>query len=73
MSAKLEPVLEALAGMVALWEATFDAEHRCRCVAREGQRGEIMSMLDRPCAYCSAQAVLEQGRLMLDATPIGRT
>lgn len=51
----------ALAKMVALWEATFDEERRCRCS-------------DPPthlCAYCVAKELVERGQLT-DARLIGR-
>jgi len=68
-----EIVLEGLAGMIALWEATFDEEHRCRCQGFAGPgRGQLVSLLDRPCAYCAAVAALDQGRLQLDETIVGR-
>jgi hypothetical protein len=72
---------EALVGMVALWEAMFDEDHRCTCLSM--RPAEIVAPgilrithLEEPptseCAYCAAKKVLEDGRLAMDEKLIGR-
>ena len=74
---------DALVGLVALWEAVFDEEHRCVCKDRTAFADRQVPLLDAialaaapptsKCAYCVARETLDSGRLAMDAQLVGRT